>query len=288
MFQAVLLLIAIAGMVIASRFDIKYREVPYIVNFSLIAMGGFLQIYWAIFNSNPFQLVYVGLAGGALFGFGYSMYRAGQWGGGDALHVLGLGITLGYFPSLPIFPYLFLIVSLFAGSFYGISYIIGSYLMNIKEIKIRMLDKLISIILILASIILYLLSDFLIFLMFIMMFLVIYTLLVLKRVEEKLMIKSVDINKVTEGDWLVKAIVVGKTRVPKRNIGLTIADIKVLRKLRKSGRLKNVTIKYGVPYIPSFLIAFLVMLLLYYGFNSWLINFSDVVRNILVVGLLGL
>ena len=68
MFQAILLLIAISGMVIASRFDIKYREVPYIVNFSIMAMGGFVQVYWAIFNSNPFQLVYVALAGGILFG----------------------------------------------------------------------------------------------------------------------------------------------------------------------------------------------------------------------------
>ena len=76
------------------------------------------------------------------------------------------------------------------------------------------------------------------------------------------MIRWVDPEKLTEGDWVVQDVVIGGKRIcgPK-DLGLEMRQIKRLIRLKKQKKIKKVLIKYGIPFVPSFLIAFIVTFL---------------------------
>ena len=66
--------------------------------------------------------------------------------------------------------------------------------------------------------------------------------------------------KLVEGDWLVKKVTgeKGSTIYPKT---LDRADLKKLLHWYEKGLAKNVTIKEGVPFVPAFLFAYILLLL---------------------------
>ncbi|MBI2574772.1 hypothetical protein HYV82_02720 [Candidatus Woesearchaeota archaeon] len=73
------------------------------------------------------------------------------------------------------------------------------------------------------------------------------------------MLKYVGPEKLTEGDWIAKDIYVGGKYVcgPK-DLGIEKSQIRQLLKYRHLGKIKKVLIKEGIPFVPSFLIAFLL------------------------------
>ena len=79
------------------------------------------------------------------------------------------------------------------------------------------------------------------------------------------MVKRVHPKYLTEGDWLFKDVKVGKKTIKKSWDGLTKKDIRLLKKK------KFVMIRYGIPFSPSFLIAFII-LIYFWSFRSgiWL------------------
>ncbi len=97
-------------------------------------------------------------------------------------------------------------------------------------------------------------------------FFMFYLLLFIKVVEKDFMIKSIDVSKVTEGDWIVKDVIVDGKHIcgPKDN-GISKEQIDELIKLKSKNKIHNVKIKEGMPFIPSFLIAFIFTLL----FPNW-------------------
>ena len=70
------------------------------------------------------------------------------------------------------------------------------------------------------------------------------------------MIKKVSPRDLTEGDWLFKDIRIGKKTIKADFNGLSKKDISTLRKYRK-----GVYVKYGIPFVPVFLIAFILTIL---------------------------
>ena len=66
-------------------------------------------------------------------------------------------------------------------------------------------------------------------------------------------------EELTEGDWIAEEIKVGKKYIcgPK-DLGIELAQIKKLIAYKKKGKIKKVLIKVGIPFVPSFLIAFIV------------------------------
>ena len=79
-----------------------------------------------------------------------------------------------------------------------------------------------------------------------------------KAVEKTCLMKYVAPSKLTEGDWLLKSVKVNGKTIKANFHGLTKKDLAILRKLKK-----KVQVKYGIPFIPVFLIAFL--LTVYFG-----------------------
>jgi prepilin signal peptidase PulO-like enzyme (type II secretory pathway) len=67
------------------------------------------------------------------------------------------------------------------------------------------------------------------------------------------MYKSVEPKLLREGDWLVRDLKVGNRTFKARFDGLTKEEIKFIQRSKK-----KILIKDGLPFVPSFLIAFFV------------------------------
>jgi len=277
----ILLSIAFVALVVATITDIKTREVPDWVNYSIIFSGiGLRLLYSAITSEWIFLLE--GLAGLALFvGLGFLMFYAAQWGGGDSKLLMGLGALIGLKFSLHPVPLLlvFLFNLLIAGSFYGLiySFVIAvinrkKFFKNFKKILYsKQMRRFRTVKLALLVVVVFGLAFFLrnksidIFVLLILAALVLflylsfYLVIFVKAVEQAAMFKWVNPDVLTEGDWIAKNVVVnGKVLTGPKDLGIEKKKIKQLIALKKRGKVKKVLVKYGIPFVPSFLLAFIL------------------------------
>jgi hypothetical protein len=85
--------------------------------------------------------------------------------------------------------------------------------------------------------------------------LIFYLWIFIKIIEKVCMLKYVTPDKLTEGDWIVKEIRVnGQYITGPKDLGIEKKQIEKLKKLK----VRRVLIKEGIPFVPSFLIAFFV------------------------------
>ncbi len=71
-----------------------------------------------------------------------------------------------------------------------------------------------------------------------------------------------DENSMMEGDKLLEDLHFGEYISGPKDLGISKENIEKLIKYMNEGKIKKVTIKEGVPFVPSFLIAFIITLLL--------------------------
>ena len=269
--------IALIGSVVAAAYDLKTTEIPDNVFHAMIALGAPVILYLAVTSGNYFPLLLSFAVGGILLGFGFLMYKGGQWGGADAKLLAALGFLLpqlppGFAPNL-IFPFpLSLLLNVFLlGTPYMILYSIVISINNREVINGFLSDfKANSKFLLVASstlfIILFLFGYFisanfsfssrilditknsvLSVLVLVGMFSV-YKFA--RNVENHAFRRKIPISKLRVGDVLMKS---------KEIEGITLEQLK---KIKKS-RLKYVWIKDGVRFGPAFPIALLFTV--YYG-----------------------
>ena len=272
--EYILVITALLWVLFASLSDIKTREVPDWLSYSLIAIGLGLRGINSIYLKDVWFFLYglIGLT--IMFGFGMLMYYTKQWGGGDSKLIMGLGAVFGSnidtifnpvidFPFLAILVFNILLIGGFYGLFYGFILAIKNRKNFLKEIKKEKLSEIklafISsiIIIILLSIISYKLIPYWILFGAGIMFLSL-VLLFMKIVEKCCMYKYISVDKLTEGDWVAEDIIVkGKLICSKKDLELTKEQISKLRNLK----IKNVFVKEGIPFVPSFLIGLLITLI---------------------------
>ncbi len=95
------------------------------------------------------------------------------------------------------------------------------------------------------------------------MYLSIYAIFFIKAVELSSMFKYVEPSALTEGEWIAKDYVVdGKKICSPKDLGIDRKQIKKLIALKKKGKVKKIKIKIGIPFVPSFLAAFIITLIL--------------------------
>ena len=76
------------------------------------------------------------------------------------------------------------------------------------------------------------------------------------------MLKYVTPDKLTEGDWIAKEVKVnGKYITGPKDLGIEKKQIRKLVSLYKKKKVKKILIKEGIPFVPSFFIAYLVTLM---------------------------
>jgi Flp pilus assembly protein protease CpaA len=271
--------IILIGLSIATFTDFKTREVPDWLSYGLIAIGVGISLlfsfiyrdYWFLINS---------LAGFALFLiFALIMFYAGQWGGGDSKVLMGLGALIGLDVRFVEFPFLisFLINALLVGAAYGLIWSLSLSFRNWKSFYKALKKELRSAKVIKTRVYLFVF----VFLLFVLAFFnrgsalssfflalslmslsIFYLWVFVKAIEKTCMIKGITPDKLTEGDWIVKDIKYkGKKICGPKDLGIEKKQIKELVKLYKQRKIKKVLIKEGIPFVPSFLIAYIVSLL---------------------------
>ena len=88
-----------------------------------------------------------------------------------------------------------------------------------------------------------------------------YMWIFVRAIEKSCMYRLVEPSRLTEGDWIVKDIYVGKQYIcgPK-DLGISKNQIRKLIKFHRQKKIKKILIKEGIPFVPSFFIAFVLTL----------------------------
>jgi len=268
--------LAAIALVIASYTDLKTREVPDWLNYGLVGLGIMINLIFSLAYSDYFFILSSIIGFAVFFGFGALMFYTGQWGGGDSKAMMALGAILGLSWSLDSLLIAFFINAMIAGAAYGLAWSIGLALFNWKKF-FKALVKLMnlhafkkarrnSVILAVGLIVISMfIPDPTIKIgsavTAIVILLMAYMYAFIKAVELACMYKKVSPEKLTEGDWIAKDVKVkGKYICGPKDLGIEKKQIRQLVKLYKQNKVKKILIKEGIPFVPSFFIAYVVSL----------------------------
>ena len=271
MIEVTLILFAL---IIGSIIDIKIREVPDTLNFSLIFLGFVFALALSISELSIWPILQ------ALFGFliasviSLVLFYSGQWGGGDAKLLMGIGAIKGL--SIGIFGFYFILefflLTMMAGAIYGVMWMLflavknrKLFLVEYKKLntkKMILIKKVLFVTSFCIAILTLLLNPYveltiLMLALIFALFFSLYFFLIVKAVENGCMIKKQNISKLTEGDWVIQDKNISELGIELDKTGISSDQI---NKLKKS-KLKTVVVKEGIPFVPSFLLAYLFMLL---------------------------
>ncbi len=276
----IVIAIAIAWCIVATIFDFCIREIPDWLNFSLLAITLFASTVYSIIHST--LLIVASLATLAIcVMIAYLAYYARIFGGGDAKLMIALGPLLPFIAiskqaqpkqvlnSIAYSTELFFSNLLLIAAIYGLTAmlvltikykkkIVGLIKQDLKKKQ----NRIVFIVYLLTAMfglilsIYYLASiNYFEFILSLIIF-VLPILLVCVKAVDKCMVKSVSVDKLTEGDVLAERIKLGKKVLKPDWQGLSNSEIKLLKK----HKIKKVKIKYGIPFAVVFLLALIVSL----------------------------
>jgi len=274
-----LIFLALIWLVIASIQDIKKREVPNWLSFSLIIFALSYRAFYSIINSDAWFFLYGVFGFVCFFILAYIFYYCRVFAGGDSKLLMGLGAILPfginwYGNLLLLFGFVF--VLLVIGGIYGLLYSIGLVFSNKKQFVNEFRKQFIlrkSFVLI--GLVFSLLSCGFVFYfqesLFSLLSIIILAAPLLfiygRAVEESCLIKEVRGKDLTVGDWLYEEVTIkiqGKTRKIKPYWeGLSEKEISILRRYGK-----KIKIKQGIPFVPVFLFSLIFFIL--FKDSSWL------------------
>jgi Flp pilus assembly protein protease CpaA len=265
MFVIIIIAVAIIALLIASFTDLRTREVPDYLSYTLIGSAIVIRVLWFIAEGNASILFWVPISFSILFLFSYLMYKAGQWGGGDVKVMMGLSILLSWLP-ISNFPFFidFFFNTLIVGAFYGMFAVGVLGLINYKELQkyLTEIDYILLPALLIIVVLLFKILPSVFAFLAALIFVSVGLFKYFKVIETNFLHQSIPIPNLTEGDWLLDDVKLrGKVVVPKREIGLIEEDLKKLRLLYKNKKIQKVLIKVGVPFVPAFLISLIITLI---------------------------
>ena len=277
MLDILLIIIAVIWLTFASVSDLKTREVPDWISFSLTIIAvAFLLIQ--IINQKNYKLLINPLIFGIIFTvIAFAMYYTKQWGGGDTKLLIPLGIIFSSYPEKLLnylnptlnmqFPIILLINIFVIGTIYSLLYSFYLAIKNkekfVKEFKknesktAKIIGMILAVVLIIAAIFLQSPKNVLFLLLSLLVLITPYLLAFVKSVEKSCMLEKISTSKLTEGDWVIEDIYHNKKLIlSKNNLGVTKNEIEIIKKIKRKILVKN-----GLPFIPSFLIAVIISLI---------------------------
>lgn len=270
-----LIILALIWMVGAILQDLRRREVDNLWNFSLIGFALGYRFITVLFNGN-YWFFLNGLIGLLIFFIlGNIFYYSRLFAGGDAKLLIALGVIMplsyDWIINLKIFG-IFILGFIVLGSIYVLLWAIYLMFKNWNKFKKEFLKQwknyekifliffivvilFIFIVLIKGPVILVLIG--LIILLFPILF------LFAKSIEESCMIKSISPDKLSEGEWLYRDLVVDGRKIRANWDGISADELRLIKRKYK----KNILIKQGIPFTPSFLLGFIFLIFIFYRYG---------------------
>jgi len=269
-----LIILAIIWISIAILQDLRKREVDNLWNFSLIAFALAYRVSISVYTGN-YWFILNGIFGFLIFlGLGNLFYYSRLFAGGDAKLLIALGAILplsyDWLVNLKIFG-LFIILFLLGGSVYSIFYALFLVFRNLKKFnkefsrQWKKYSKMFFIFLIFTivfTIVLVLFKRFELILLGIIILLFPVLFVFSKAIEESCLIKKIKPSQIREGDWLYEDIFIGRNKIKASWEGVSKKELGLIKK----GYRKNILIKQGIPFTPSFLIGLICLLFLFWKF----------------------
>ena len=273
MLDLILVIVTLIWLIFASLSDIKTSEVPNWLSFSLIAIGIFIILARLTQSTTLTSLFWPAISFLIALSIALLLYYTKQWGGGDAKLLMGLGLVFAVYPDfllkffspnldLPLF-IIFLINTLIAGVIYSLLFSFGLLIKHFKSFKpaFKQLSKktfkprLIALLIALILVVIWFISPNQIILLTalfsILTFFFFYTLAFAKAIEKSCMIERIKPSKLQEGDWILEDIKTDKLIYSKKSLGVSKEQIELIKK----HNIKDVLIKKGIPFVPSFLLG---------------------------------
>jgi Flp pilus assembly protein protease CpaA len=274
LFLIILGLIWIIGAVMQ---DLKRREVDNVWNFSLIFFALAYRAGFSIYN-NDYWYFLNGLLGFAIFLLlGNLFYYLRVFAGGDAKLMISFGAILpfsfNWISNFKIFG-LFIFLFLISGSFYVFIWSIVLMIKHWNKFKKQYLKQTknykkmfyFSFLFFIFGIIFEIIFQNIIFIILGLIAILFPVMFVFaKSIEESCMIRALNPDKVREGDWLYKDVLVHGKKIKADWDGVTKNNLLLIRKRNN----KKILIKEGIPFTPGFLFGFLILLYLFWRFEWW-------------------
>ena len=279
-FDVIISVVALLALIAASISDLKTREIPDWISYGLLFFVVSIKLLQSILTKSFVPLTTAGITFLAFFAFGNLMYFTRQWGGGDTKLITSLGTTFSQKPAFiqttTPFPFaLTLVINiLILGAIYGIIYAIAlaikhkeKFTKQFQKINQETKIKLIKIITLLLSFSIFLSSWFYFpeqakhmgGLLALILLLMPYIIIFLKTIELTCMYKKINPKNLMEGDWVQGDIYKNKKLIYKEDpLGINKKSINLLIK----HKIKQVIVKEGIPFVPSFLIGTIATLIL--------------------------
>lgn len=258
------------GILIALVQDLKRREVDNWLNLLIMVFGIVFFVFLVVTGGAKADLL---LQVGFLFIFGFVLmnlfYYSHVFAGGDAkllwamsVFFVGASFFESGFNLLVFCFFLFL-----CGGIYGLIYSFVLYGMNFKESNVKIKKHLVRLKFawfFALGVLVFLLGFWNGMLFALGVFIVVFPLLFAfaKGLEDVVMIKNIKGRDLRLGDWLAHDVKVGSKIIRATFDGVTLNEMKLLK-----GK-KKVTIKEGIPFVPSFLFAFI----LYYFYSAGIVE----------------
>ncbi|HLC87263.1 MAG TPA: prepilin peptidase [Candidatus Nanoarchaeia archaeon] len=262
-----LLVLAFFWILFASFQDIKKREIANWLSYSLIIFALGFRFFYSLFSKGVgWGFFYHGLIGlGIFFALGHLFYYSKLFAGGDAKLMISLGAVLPFsavFSANVRILLMFLFLFLLFGAIYGFIWTVILGLKNFKQLKEEIkkqlaLNQAFVYSITISGLLIIIFGSFINYIVLyfgILIFSLPYFYIFAKSVDEICMIKIVDTKSLAEGDWLYNDIKLGKNVIRANWDGLTKKDIISIRK-----KHKKIAIRQGIPFVPVFLISFLVL-----------------------------
>lgn len=264
--------LVVIWLIVASILDFRKREVENWWTFSLITFILAFKGFESIVNMDLSYFIWgvVGLGVGILLC--NLFYYLRLFGGGDAKFLIALGVVLLFsldWTTNLMLLCLFLFILLFSGAIYGLVYCMILTLFNFRKFskefskqfkQKRVIAYGICLLSLILGIIFFYSGVYLGCALMSILFFTPLLLIYAKSIENSCMQKWVSADNLTIGDLLVKPFKLkGKTIEPNWE-GLSEKELLFIQKNYR----KQVLIKYGIPFMPAFLIAFLALVCVLY------------------------
>lgn len=272
-----LLVVAFIWILGATITDLKKREVPDWLSFSLVAIVLAARMIFSVLERDISFFLQGVLFFAIFFALANLFYYARIFAGGDAKLLMGLGAVLAAPPALPFssiantgavisipLPFVFILNLLIVGSLYGLLFTFAVALKSRKRFwpefsggfrKVKVLPYLMMAILI--SVFAIFTKAYFLFALAALAILFPFVHSAVKVLEEIGMVSLVPARKLVVGDWLAREVRIGGKVIKPTWEGISKQEIELLRKAGK-----KVLVKYGIPFVPALLFTFLATIFL--------------------------